>query len=444
MFDFVLNHISARSGWFRSYLDDEEGWNELAIEIDPATDLSRVTRPRTLPLLTPFKKKSGREVRLWTTFSADQVDINYASVSILLRMIEVLLFYVKMGATILRLDAIAYLWKQIETNCIHHPHTHDIVKLFRVILDEVAPRVRILTETNVPHPENIGYFGDGRNEAQLVYNFTLPPLLVHTFIKEDSTLLSKWASSLQLASPAVSFFNFTASHDGIGTRPLEGILEKKEIDRLIQTVLANGGQVSYKQNADGSKSPYELNITYIDACRHRIRATDSLLADRFLASQAIQLVLPGIPAIYLPSLLGSRNWLEGIKQTNQARTINRQKLMVEELELELSDPDSFRSAIFHAYLHLINIRSQQPAFHPKAAFEVLELGPSLFALKRETTEQVIYCLTNISGRQLKLDNQRESLPAVCYDLLSGKKVMTTNLRFQPYQSFWLINALRTE
>ena len=253
MFDYVVNHFSSKSRWFDSYLANKKGFEDFAIEVDPSGDLSMVTRPRSLPLLSEYKKKDGRRVHLWTTFSADQIDFNFASLNVLAKMTEVLLFYVRQGATILRQDAIAYLWKEIGTTCVHLPQTHAIVKLFRAILDVVAPDVMILTETNVPHTENISYFGTGRDEAQMVYNFTLPPLLFYTFVKEDADSASN------------TFFNFTASHDGIGVRPLEGILPPQELDALIEVVKTNGGQVSYKRNPDGTESPYELNITYVDA-----------------------------------------------------------------------------------------------------------------------------------------------------------------------------------
>jgi len=220
MFDHVLNHVSAKSRWFEKYLEGEEGFKDLAIEVDPSVDLSKVTRPRSLPLLTEFKKSAGKIVHLWTTFSADQIDLNYKSIDVLEKIVKALLFYVRQGATIIRFDAIAYLWKEIGTNCIHLSQTHDMVKLFRRILDLVAPNVIIITETNVPHSENVSYFGDGQDEAQMVYNFTLPPLLFYSFAKEDSMVLSEWAKGLDIESPSNTFFNFTASHDGIGVRPL--------------------------------------------------------------------------------------------------------------------------------------------------------------------------------------------------------------------------------
>ncbi|MBT8331699.1 MAG: sugar phosphorylase, partial [Deltaproteobacteria bacterium] len=285
MFDYVVNHFSSKGQWFQNYLKGQSGFEEFAIEMDPAIDLAMVTRPRALPLLSEYKKSNGKTVHLWTTFSADQIDFNFKSPDVLAKMIDVLLFYADQGATILRLDAIAYLWKEIGTSCIHLPQTHDMVKLLRAVLDLVAPDVIILTETNVPHDENISYFGDGRDEAQMVYNFTLPPLLFHTFVTEDARILSEWAKGLNLASKGNTFFNFTASHDGIGVRPLEGILEASEIERLAEIVKSNGGQVSYKRNPDGSDSPYELNITFVDAI---LGDNTSERAEKFLATQSVQ------------------------------------------------------------------------------------------------------------------------------------------------------------
>jgi len=434
MFDYVVNHFSSKSQWFQNYLESKDGFEDFAIDVDPSTDLSMVTRPRSLPLLSEYQKKNGQTVHLWTTFSADQIDFNFKSLDVLEKMLDVLLFYADQGATILRLDAIAYLWKEIGTNCIHLSRTHDMVKLFRAVLDLVAPDVIILTETNVPHDENISYFGDGRDEAQMVYNFTLPPLLFYTLVKEDATILSDWAKELHLESESNTFFNFTASHDGIGVRPMEGILDTKELDRLIEIVKANQGQVSYKQNPDGSESPYELNITYVDAILANASSTQ---AQKFLASQSIQYVLPGVPATYIHSLLGSRNWLDGVKQTGRARTINRQKLQVEEILLELKDPNSFRARVFFPYLNLIKIRKQQPAFHPKAAFDILDLDSKVFAIKRSSKAQVIFALTNISSQAVSVSLSAENISEPMADLITGDAIHTDSITLKPYQFMWL-------
>jgi glucosylglycerate phosphorylase len=434
MFDYVVNHFSSQSEWFENYLAGKEGYLDFAMEVDPSTDLSQVTRPRSLPLLSEYKKHDGSTVHLWTTFSADQIDFNFKSLDVLEKMIEVLLFYVQQGAIILRLDAIAYLWKEIGTTCIHLNETHDMVKLFRAILDLVAPDVIILTETNVPHQENISYFGDGSDEAQMVYNFTLPPLLFYSFLKEDTTILSEWAKGLDLESDSNTLFNFTASHDGIGVRPLEGILQPEEIDNLIEVVKANGGQVSYKRNPDGSDSPYELNITYVDAI---LADQASVRADRFLASQAIQYALPGVPATYIHSLLGSRNWTAGVHQTGRARTVNREKLQVEAVIEELKDPKSFRSRVFYPYIDLIKTRIRQPAFHPNAEFEILNMGPQVFAIMRSAKNQTICAVTNISKSEITVCLPHQDTPGSVLDLISGKTFKPDSITLKPYQCVWL-------
>ncbi|MBW2480943.1 MAG: sugar phosphorylase, partial [Deltaproteobacteria bacterium] len=434
MFDYVVNHFSSRSQWFASYLADAPGFEDFAIEVDPAANLSMVTRPRSLPLLSEYEKNDGSKVHLWTTFSADQIDFNFKSLEVLTTMVEVLLFYVRNGATILRQDAIAYLWKEIGTTCVHLPQTHDMVKLFRAILDVVAPDVMIITETNVPHAENVSYFGDGRDEAQMVYNFTLPPLLFYSFANENCRILTEWAAGLHLESPATTFFNFTASHDGIGVRPLEGILPSRELDKLIDVVRANDGQVSYKRNPDGSDSPYELNITYVDAI---LGSRDSDNAARFLASQAIQYALPGVPATYIHSLLGSRNWTAGVKQTGRARTINREKLHVEQVMAALNDAASFRSRVFYPYANLMKVRRAQKAFHPNAGFEILEINPQVFAIKRYCEDQTIYALTNISSSETTTALRGAEISDPMTDLLTEAKIDPQSFVLKPYQYSWL-------
>ena len=438
MFDFVVNHISSKSEWFHNYLNGIEGFESLAIEVeDPESkksELSKVTRPRSLPLLTGFTKTDGKKVQLWTTISEDQIDLNYKSIDVLEKMMAALLFYIEKGAKVIRMDAIAYLWKEIGTNCIHLPQTHDMVKLMRQILDIVAPDVIILTETNVPHAENTSYFGNGYDEAQMVYNFTLPPLLLYTIIKEDASILTRWVKTLELPSRNVTLLNFTASHDGIGVRPLEGILDKTERDILLEVVKKNGGNVSYKKNPDGTESPYELNITYIDALK---TDNEKMHIQRFMASQVIQYSLPGVPATYIHSLLGSENWLDGVKATGRARTINREKLNVADLELQLNDPNSFRSKIFSDYLKMVKIRIVQPAFHPTAAFEIMDLGPKIFAVKRQSEKQTINAIVNVTSKRTVLDLKATVGKPKATDLITGKTIESENTVLFPLQYLWL-------
>lgn len=437
MVDFVLNHISSRSRWFSDYLSELPGFADLAIEVDPTADLATVVRPRALPLLTPFTKRSGREVHLWTTFSADQIDLNYKSIEVLGKMVEVLLFYVSRGARLIRMDAVAYLWKTLGTRCIHLPQTHDVVRLLRAVLDVVAPDVWLITETNVPHAENIRYFGNGNDQAQMVYNFTLPPLLLHAFATADSRVLSKWAATLTTPSERTAFFNFTASHDGIGVRPLEGILPATEIERLAGLAEKGGGGVSLRHSAGGEPIPYELNITFVDAMGLAGPWGGALHAARFLASQAIQLCLPGVPGVYLHSLLGSRNWREGVARTGQARSINREKLRVEAVNAALADARDFRSRIFFPYCRMLAVRRQQPAFHPKADCRVLPLQPNLFAVKRQAEQQTLFAITHIGGASAVLDLKPFGGVGRLQDALSGRCFEAAGVPVQAYQTLWL-------
>lgn len=434
MFDFVLNHVSARSDWVRRHLAGDPDFADLAIAVSPRCDLSAVARPRVTPLLTRFPQADGIPRWLWTTFGPDQVDLNWANPAVMLRMVAVMLDYVRRGAVLLRLDAVAYLWKTMGTDCIHRPETHRVVKLLRAILDRVAPGVVILTETNVPHVENLSYLGDGRDEAQMVYNFTLPPLLLHTLLAGDATALSRWAGGLKTPSPETTFLNFTASHDGIGLRPLEGILPAAAVDRLVAKSQANGGRVSMRTGPGGRRQPYELNITYIDALGAADRNDPWHLA-RFMASQSIQYVFPGVPATYIHSLLGSRNWQEGVARSGQPRRINRQPLDAADISRALADPKSFRCAVFEGYRRMVRTRCRQPAFSPSASMAVLDLGPSVFAVGRHCESQTIWALTNVSARQCRV--RLSGVAGELVDLVDGSRVAAAGISLAPYQYRWL-------
>ena len=445
MFDLVINHISAQSHWFRGFLRGDPQYDRYFITADPSTDLRSVTRPRTSPLLTPVDTPSGTQY-VWTTFSADQIDLNFKNPAVLLEMIDVLLFYVAQGAEFIRLDAIGYLWKEIGTSCIHLPQTHRVVQLFRAVLDAVAPRVMLITETNVPHAENIAYFGNGRNEAQLVYQFPLAPLILHTFHTANAEALQGWAAGLEKPPDTATFFNFIASHDGIGLRPAEGILSRTEIQNLVDRTLAHGGQVSYKNNPDGSQSAYELNITLFDALSDPYRdEPESVRIDRFIAAQAIMLALAGMPGIYIHSLVGSSNDHAGVTQTGRARTINRQKWNRFELEADLLHPSTRAYQVFHRYTNLLRIRASQRAFHPNGEQRIFTGNPAIFSLIRISPDgqERVLCLHNISAQpqQFKTNVAELSAGEQWRDLFSGEAVaierQVLQLSLEPYEVKWL-------
>lgn len=445
MFDAVINHISASSPWFQAFLRGEAPYTDYFIAVDPAIDLSAVVRPRTLPLLTAFETAQGRR-HVWTTFSADQIDLNFASPDLLIEVLDTLLFYVEQGAQLMRLDAIGFMWKEIGTSCIHLPQVHALIQAMRAMLDLAAPDVLLITETNVPHRENISYFGDGANEAQMVYNFTLPPLTLHAFHAQDATALTEWASALAAPSTQTTFFNFMASHDGVGVRPLEGILSKAEIDALVERTLQHGGLVNYRNNPDGTKSAYELNIVYFDALSDPAGEEPlSTQIDRFLASQAILLSMAGVPGIYVHSLFGSRNWREGVALTQHNRTINRRKFERRALEAALDDPDSLPHRVFARYRRLIDVRTGDSAFHPNAGQQVIRLDPALFSFIRTAADgHRVLCIHNVTERTVHLTVDPAQIDidrsAMLVDLIGGATFVCNDaleLSMAPYGVTWL-------
>ncbi len=447
MFDAVINHISRESAWFQAFLRGEAPYTDYFIVVDPNVDLSQVVRPRATPLLTPVETVNGVKY-VWTTFSADQIDLNYHNPRVLLEIIDVLLFYVERGAEIIRLDAIAYLWKEIGTTCIHLPQTHAVVKLFRAVFDAVAPGVLIITETNVPHEENISYFGDGTDEAQLVYNFALPPLVLHTFRTGNTRRLSEWAATLSTPSDTTTFFNFIASHDGIGVMPARGILSEEEIQALVDLTFAHGGQVSYKANPDGTKSVYELNITLYDALNDPSEPNQDMDVQRFLASQAIMLTLVGVPGIYVHSIFGSRNCYRCVEEKGYPRAINREKFTREQVERWLTSPATHQYWVFEGYRHLLHVRQQHPAFHPNASQRILFVDDGVFAVARTSSDgkEHLLALINVTDTQrpitvnVRQEGLNEGLQWV--DVLSGKQVQEVGgeitCTLHPYQVAWFI------
>ncbi|MFQ5945713.1 MAG: alpha-amylase family glycosyl hydrolase [Anaerolineae bacterium] len=450
MFDVVINHVSAHSEWFRRFLAGDPRYEDHFIVVDDGVDVSQVFRPRASPLLTPVETSRGEEL-VWTTFSQDQMDLNYANPRVLLDMLEVILTYVVRGADFIRLDAIAYLWKEIGTPCIHLPQTHRLVQLIRAVLEEVAPQVLLITETNVAHEENITYFGDGTNEAHLIYNFALPPLVLDAIHQGDATTLSEWAATLHLPSDRATLFNFLASHDGIGILPARGILSDQAIEAMAERTQRLGGQVSYRANPDGSQSPYELNINYLDALGDPEAPDEDPgeLARRFLCAQGIMLALRGVPGVYFHSLFGSRGWPEGPEETGVPRSINRERLDRGQLERELGDRAGLRNLVLRGHLSLLAARAAAgKAFDPYGDQEVVSIGPAIFAVLRRGPDGQDHalCIHNVTGLvqevQVALDGLAVASGRPLRDLITAEDYQAAggslSLNLAPYQAVWLL------
>ncbi|MDN4524713.1 sugar phosphorylase [Fictibacillus fluitans] len=432
MFDFVANHISKSSSWFKGFLKDDPLYRHYFIPEDSGFNASSVVRPRTTPLFHSYNSTSGKKTA-WTTFSEDQVDVNFSHFPVLLEMTDILLMYADRGGTSIRLDAIGFLWKKSGTACIHLPETHAIIQLWRLILDYLESRTQLITETNVPHKENISYLGDGENEAHMVYQFPLPPLVLHAFTVHETAKLSDWARSIEKVSDHATYFNFLASHDGIGMRPTEGILGDKDRQLLVDKVKENGGRVSYKSNPDGTESPYELNINYMEALLNKGEdEEEDVQIQKMLAAHSVLFSFIGVPAVYYHSLLGSGNDLQGVEQSCINRRINREKLDYDALINELETSDR-RRGVFGGLKKMMRIRQAESAFSPFADQKVKDLGPEIFALERwnkETDEQIFFAV-NTASQKVSIQ-----LPTGGTDLWTGKTV-ERQTELEPYQFIWV-------
>jgi sucrose phosphorylase len=435
MFDFVCNHMSAKSEWFARYLRQEPGFENFFIAVDPNTDLSAVTRPRALPLLTPFTLSDQTVRHLWTTFSEDQIDLNFAEPEVLLAMVNVLLHYLEQGADYVRLDAVGFMWKVPGTSCIHLPQTHDLIKLFRAIAEEAAPGTVVITETNVPHKDNIAYFGNGHDEAQMVYQFSLPPLVLHAMHSANVETLCRWANGLQLPSTETTWFNFLASHDGIGLNPLRGILSEDEILALVEKLQQQGALVNWKNNPDGSRSPYEINVTYMDALSPKTSSDDDRLA-RFVLAHAVLLSFPGVPAVYIQSILGSRNDYAGVEKAGYNRAINRQKYELEEIEAAMSVEGGLRQRVYQCLTRLIALRREHHAFHPDAKAEFSALNKSVLQITRvaENNERLIGLFNFSDIIQIVANKYKDGR-----EIISGCDISGAEITLNPWQVMWILN-----
>jgi sucrose phosphorylase len=448
MSDLVLNHCSSQSTWFSEYLQGHEPYDKFFFEASPEDDLSDVVRPRAHELLRRVETANGTK-HVWCTFSHDQVDFDFRNPAVLIEFIKIMRLHIDKGVRTIRLDAVAFVWKVIGTNCIHLDQTHAIVKLMRLLCDYCIEPVIIVTETNVPKTENLSYFGN-RNEAHMVYNFSLPPLLVQALLKGTSKHLNAWQMSMPPAQMGCAYFNFTASHDGIGLRPAEGIIPSDDLDEMVETVLSFGGRISMRTLPDGTQKAYELNTSLFDALKGTITGEDDLQAERFICSQTIAMGLEGVPAFYIHSLLSTHNDQEGVEQLGHNRAINRKRLDYGELRQELDNPSSQRTQLFGELKRRIELRSTQSAFHPNATQFTLQLGDQIFGFWRQSIDrsQSIFALSNLTKQDVTIPTIALNLIDGDHwtDILSSDTISSADgdVLLAPYQTRWISNRLSSD
>jgi len=443
MADLVINHCSSRSRWFENFKQGKDPGKDYFVTASPDENLDGIVRPRTSPLLRETQTLEDTKY-VWCTFSHDQVDLDFRNPQVLLEFIGIIRLYLDRGVRIFRLDAVAFLWKKLGTSCINLDETHEMVRLIRTLVEHACEHAMLITETNIPNRENLTYFGNA-NEAHCIYNFSLPPLLVNTLVTGSAKYLKQWMMSMPPAQNGTAYFNFIASHDGIGLRPAEGLLKDQEIDELINTMQMFGGRVSWRAAQGGMNKAYEINIALYDALQGTIKGPDKWNKERFLCAHAIMLALEGIPGIYIHSLLATGNDYEKVKHTNQNRSINRHQWNYNELLEKLDEEFSQHHQVFESMKKLIRIRCKQPAFHPNATQFTLHLGEKLFGYWRQSINrrQSVFCIYNISDEDCELALSDINLIGTdsWKDLISGDvfESLDETLTVHPYRSLWITN-----
>lgn len=444
MADLVINHGSSSGTWFKNFIKGDGPGHDYFFTTSPSAPISQVVRPRTSPLLRETETHDGTQY-VWCTFSHTQVDFDFRNPEVLKEFINIVRFYLDKGVHIFRLDAVAFLWKKIGTNCLNLPETHEVVRLMRSLIQHADPDAVIITETNIPNRENLSYFGNA-NEAHCIYNFSLPPLLVNTLVTGDCFYLKQWLMSMPPAQHGTAYFNFIASHDGIGLRPAEGLLSEAEIASLISTMQQFGGRISWREGENGVKKPYEINISLFDALQGTTSGKDEWNIDRFICAHAIMLALEGIPGIYIHSLLATSNDIDKLEQTEQNRSINRHEWDEEALMAELSTPTSQHAQVSGLLKKLIHLRKQQRAFHPNATQFTLHLGEKLFGFWRQSMDrrQSIFCIYNVTDTEqpLRIANLNLVVTDRWWDLISGVILDGSSdvITVAPYQVLWITNG----
>ncbi len=446
MADLVINHCSSQSEWFKHFIAGEGEGKDFFYTAPSDMDSSLIVRPRTSPLLRETETSQGAQY-VWCTFSHTQVDFDFRNTEVLKEFIKIIRFYLDKGVRIFRLDAVAFLWKKLGTNCLNLPETHEVVRLIRSLIEHAQSDSVLITETNIPNRENLSYFGNA-NEAHAIYNFSLPPLLVNTLVTGNCFYLKQWLMSMPPAQNGTAYFNFVASHDGIGLRPAEGLLSETEISVLINTMQQFGGQISWRTGDNGIKKPYEINISLFDALQGTIDGKDGWNIQRFICAHAIMLALEGIPGIYIHSLLATGNDNDKLKATEENRSINRHVWDVQDIEAELAKPDSQHHLISTSLKTLIALRKKQAAFHPNATQFTLHMGEEIFGFWRQSLDkkQSIFCINNISSepQTIRISELNLIVTDDWHDLITGQTFNEDNQEctLMPYQTLWITNIRR--
>ena len=357
MADIIVNHVSSDSPAFQDYLEKgvASDYNGLFLTFDDVfpmgateTQLMSIYRPRPGFPLSRYTMQDGSERLIWTTFTPKQIDINVYHDKGKAYLDAILKLYQSAGITMVRLDAAGYAIKKAGTSCFMIPETfafiHDFSNQAKKKGIEVLVEIHSYFQTQIEIAKQVSY----------VYDFALPPLLLHALFKGTGRYLHRW---LEL-SPR-NCVTVLDTHDGIGVvdigsegnRP--GLVPDEDIDFMVETIHENTGGESRKATgaAASNLDLYQVNCTYFDALARN--------EGDYILARAIQFFVPGIPQIYYAGFLAETNDMELLAKTGTGRDINRPYIDQSRLPIILERP------VVQRLIKLIRFRNDHPAFQGK-------------------------------------------------------------------------------
>ncbi|MDC3119037.1 sugar phosphorylase [Prochlorococcus sp. AH-716-K03] len=442
MADLVLNHVSSSHPWVQQFIKCQEPG--LSNVFSPSQDLdwSNVIRPRSSSLFSQMNTEDGQK-QVWTTFGPDQIDLNWLNPKMTIEFLNLIITYLSNGIKWLRLDAVGFIWKEPGTTCLHLPKAHSIVKILRIFLNDLLEEGVLITETNVPQKENLSYLIP-EDEADMAYNFPLPPLILEAIITSRADILNSWICDWPELPKTTTLFNFTASHDGVGLRALEGLMNEQRINDLLINCEKRGGLVSHRRLSNGEDKPYELNISWWSAMEDPGRDSNRFQYERFLLSQLLVMSLKGVPAFYLPALLASKNDIKSFSMTGQRRDLNREKFKSEKLSAVFKNPESNANKNLKYLRNAMDVRAKLPQFHPQSPMDCLSKNRGdIVVIKRGIDSKAVFTIHNMTDNKInyrlseykfaKLNNNDLNMK----DYLTSSKYNSNNIELDPFQVIWL-------
>ena len=356
MADVIVNHVSARSEQFHNLVarGQDSPWAPMLLTFgsvfpDGATeeDLTRIYRPRPgLPFT--LHVLGGRPRLVWTTFTAEQIDLDITHPLAWEYLTRVVTSLTAAGVRMLRLDAVGYAGKRAGTDCFLTKEAYEVMDRLTALAHEHG--AAILVEVHGHHTQQV----ELARKVDLVYDFALPPLVLHALTAADTGPLSAWLDIRP--DNAVTVLD---THDGIGvvdvgTSPLvpgaPGLLSAEQIDALVETIHTNsrGGSRAATGAAASNLDLYQVNCTFYDALGGNDRA--------YLLARLLQLFVPGIPQVYYVGLLAGTNDLDLLSRTGVGRNVNRHYYDNREIEDALDRP------LVRTLLDALRARNSHPAF----------------------------------------------------------------------------------